>query len=75
MDREQIKIAQNAIENIARRDGVTVDYVREEIMAAILSSYYSSDPKVKVFWDTFSGTGQIPTPEEFILRMSKLIKK
>lgn len=73
MKGEQLKVAKNAIKKIAEKDGVSVEYVKDQIMFAMMSSFSSEDPEIKNFWDQIPHEGAFPTTEEFILFISKYI--
>jgi hypothetical protein len=75
MANSKVKLAENAIRKIAKRDGVSVEYVRGQMKIAMLNGLCSTDPKAKVFWDSVPHKGQVPTPENFILHTSGFVKK
>lgn len=70
MDRRKLKVAENAIRDIAQRDGVSIEYVRTQMKIAMMNGLCSADPKAKAFWNNVPSEGQVPTPEELILYMS-----
>lgn len=62
-----------AIREIAKRNSVPEDRVREEMRKAIKISRGSSDPHVKAQWAEFKFSGEEPTEEEFITWMSQKV--
>lgn len=71
MDSKKLRIAENALRQIAEREGTTVDAVREEIRAAIAMGRNDSSPAARAFWQSFPCEGSEPTPEEVILRLAE----
>lgn len=74
MKKRQKQIAEDAIKKIAKRDGVSVEYVRKQMQIAMLNGLCSTDPKIKEFWDSIPREGDIPTPEELILYTAGIVK-
>lgn len=74
MDKKKLKIAQNAIREIAMREGVSEEYVRKQMQIAMLSGLCSTDPKVKARWESVPREGDIPTPEELIVFCADAIR-
>lgn len=70
-----LRRAERALEHIAARDGVTVDVVRKQIQAAMLSGLTSSDPAVRAAWDKIPHKGEVATPEEVIAYQALKLKK
>ena len=66
MDKKKLRIAENALRQIAMRDGKTVSEVRKEIQKAMLIGLCSQDPKVQAYWKRIPCEGEVPTPEEVI---------
>ena len=64
MDSKKLHIAENALRQIAEREGTTVDAVREEIRAAIAMGRNDPSPAARAFWQSFPCEGSEPTPEE-----------
>lgn len=62
-----------AIKKVAQKNGVTVEHVRSEMKKAILEGYMNPETREK--WTELFGEGRLPEPEEFILVMSKQVKK
>ncbi|MDA8227744.1 MAG: hypothetical protein M0T74_08630 [Desulfitobacterium hafniense] len=75
MNKKKLIVVENAIKEIARRDGVTVEYVKMQMKIAMMNGLRSADPRAKSFWDNISREGKIPTPEELIIHTSELVKK
>lgn len=71
MDSKKLHIAENALQQIAEREGTTVDAIREEIRAAIAMGWKDSNPAARAFWQSFPCEGSEPTPEEVILRLAE----
>jgi len=65
--------AEKALEQIAKKEGVSIDTVRKEIQHAICTARQSSDPKIQTAWRAVPCKGKIPTPEELILYIAKRI--
>ena len=49
MDSKKLHIAENALQQIAEREGTTVDAIREEIRAAIAMGRKDSNPAARAF--------------------------
>lgn len=60
-----------AIEEVARKNNISVAEVRREIEIAIVAAMSCPDPAAKAFWDKYIQSGRKPTPEEFIIYMAK----
>ena len=71
MDSKKLRIAENALRQIAEREGTTVDAVREEIRTAIAMGRNDPSPAARAFWQSFPCEGSEPTPEEVILRLAE----
>ena len=71
MDSKKLRIAENALRQIAEREGTTVDAVREEIRAAIAMGRNDPSPAARAFWQSFPCEGSEPTPEEVILHLAE----
>ena len=69
--------ARDALEAVARQQGLSVDEVRSAIEEAIAAAHESSDPQARAFWSAVPRKGGIPTAEEviaFIAAMGKNIE-
>ncbi len=68
MDRWEAALdsARRALEEIARREGTSVEHVRKHIQVAIISGMTSPDPNVRAEWEKIPRAGEYPTPEELI---------
>lgn len=75
MNKKKQIVVENAIKEIARRDGVTVEYVKTQMQIAMMNELCRADPKVKTFWDNIPREGKIPRPEELIIHTAELVKK
>ena len=71
MDSKKLRIAENALRQIAEREGTSVDAVREEIRAAIVMGRNDPNPAARAFWQSLPCEGDEPTPEEVILRLAE----
>lgn len=58
--------AEQAIRDIAMKEGRTVEYVRSQIKIAMLSGLCNPDPEIQARWKLIPCKGEIPTPEELI---------
>lgn len=63
-----------AFEKIARKEGISVDEVRQEIQKAIVDAMQSDDPAVQAYWRKIKFKGKKPTPEEVVLYIAKQVK-
>lgn len=54
------------IQEVARKNGVTVGEVRRKIMACIREAAVNPDPRARAAFDAIPRKGALPTPEEFI---------
>ena len=75
MDSKKLRIAENALRQIAEREGTTVDAIREEIRAAIAMGRKDSNPAARAFWQSFPCEGSEPTPEEVILHLAEAARR
>ncbi|AFQ43284.1 hypothetical protein [Desulfosporosinus meridiei] len=75
MNKKKLIVVENAIKEIAKRDGVTVEFVKMQMKIAMMNGVRSTDSKAKSFWDNISGKGKILTPEELIIHTSELVKQ
>lgn len=71
MDSKKLRIAENALRQIAEREGTTVDAVREEIRAAVAAGQRDPSPAARTFWQRFPRRDGEPTPEDVILRLAE----
>lgn len=74
MEQIDLSLAENAIDQIAKREGVSVEHIKTEMKIAMINGLCSNDPKVKSFWDSIPRKDAVPTPEEFIAFTAKIIK-
>lgn len=61
------------IRKIAKREGIAVSKVREEMAKAILMGFMNEGTRQK--WDSLFGVRKLPSPEEFITKISSLVTK
>lgn len=64
---------QKILKEVAERDGVSVEYVREEIQKAIDIGMSNPDPNIRLFWMKVPHEGVRPTPEEVLNYLSTQI--
>lgn len=60
----------DALKLIARREGISVREVRENMQATIEEEQFSDDPQVRENFERLFGK-KTPTPEEYIYTLSK----
>ena len=75
MHKTQLLSAHKAIQEIALREGESVEHVRNEIKIAMEYGLKSSDPAIKAFWESIPCVDNIPTPEELIAFTSGIVKQ
>lgn len=63
------KAINNIISEIAKKEGTEVKEVRKEMEKAIMAGYLKSNEK----WNTVFKKDAIPTPEEFITEIVKMM--
>lgn len=73
MTKIQKMYARNVISRIARQQGISTDQCRAAIQEVITTAWATTDPEVKDRQIRLVGEGRIPSPEEFILLISKEI--
>ena len=64
---------EDIIEKLAEKEGVQENEIREEMRKAILSAYENS--KSRFLWNKLFGEGRMPSPEEFIIKLSGTVVK
>jgi len=69
-----IKKAEKALQQLAKKEGISVEAVRREIELAIAAARESSDPAAQAFWKSVPHKGEYPTPEEVIVHIAKKVK-
>ena len=63
----KIKIdAEKAIQQIAVKEGVSVEEVRKQMKLTMLAGLCSQDPIVQARWKKIPCKGEVPTQEELI---------
>ncbi|MCI8409270.1 MAG: hypothetical protein HFJ09_08395 [Lachnospiraceae bacterium] len=63
------KAINNIISEIAKKEGTEVKEVRKEMEKAIMAGYLNSNEK----WNTVFNEDTIPSPEEFIIEIAKMM--
>mgnify|MGYP001538124913 CR=1 FL=1 len=61
------------IEMVAEMEGCSVAEIRQEIEKAILDAMQNKDPSVQEHWKAMSPDGKIPTVEEVMQYLMKLM--
>jgi len=61
-----------AIRQMAEREGVSEEMILQELQTAIDAGYASADPKVQQYWQTLPFQGK-PTPRELIAYLAGVI--
>lgn len=74
MDKQKVRIAENALKKIAAREGKTVSQITKDISMALLVGMCSPDPNVQAYWKRIPCEGDIPTVEEVIIFLSEEVK-
>ena len=64
--------AKKSLETVAKKNGVSVETVKQEINYAIAVARENSDPKVQAFWNSIPRKGKAPTPEEVIAYIAEM---
>lgn len=59
-------IAEKAIATIAAREGKTVEYIRLQMKAAMMSGLLNDNPVIQDRWTQIPRAGEVQTPEELI---------
>ena len=71
MDSKKLRIVEETLRQIAEREGVAADEVRENIRAAIAAGMSSPSPFVQEYWKSIPHEGGEPTPEEVVLYLAE----
>lgn len=58
---------------IAQRNGTTPERVEAAMKEAITSAYTTSDPEIKKAQELIKCRGDMPTPEELITQVAKIV--
>ena len=75
MYKAQLRSARKTIQEIALREGESVEQVRNEMKIAMEEGLKNNDPAIKSFWKSIPCVDTIPTPEEFIAFTSGIVKQ
>lgn len=63
----------NALVNVAKNNSVKIDVVKLEIEKAIERASSNPDPKIQAFWRKISSENNLPSPEDFIINITKML--
>lgn len=66
MDKINERKIKVSLQQIAKREGISEEEVRQEIAYAISLALKNDDPKVQAFWKQIPTAGDAPTVEEVI---------
>ena len=75
MKKNDIKKARSAVKATARKEGISVENVREEMKAAIAEGMKSGDPAVQAMWQDVPCKGEVPEPEELIAWLAEQVRE
>jgi hypothetical protein len=64
-----------AIREIAKKEGVTPEYIYAEMQKAIEAGYNNPEPEVQAYWRRIVPDGKIPAPEKVIEALAKEIRR
>ncbi len=64
-----------AFMNIAERDGISVEEVKQGIQMAIDAAMENPDPQVRRQWEELNFQNKKPTPEEFVAAIMKQLEE
>ncbi|WP_369282206.1 hypothetical protein [Oscillibacter sp. GMB15532] len=59
-------LSHNALKQIARREGKSIEQIRKHIQIAMMSGLLSDDTNVQEKWTRIPHAGEMPSPEEVI---------
>lgn len=63
------------MERLARKQGITVEEMREQIAMRIRKGLSDNDPNRRLQWEQIPHVGDIPTPEEYLDYVLKWVYK
>lgn len=63
------------MEQIAAQEHTTPEEVYQDIQNTIDGAFSDPDPSIRAAWNNYFPSGKKPTPEEFIIKMAKIIRK
>ncbi|MEA5013833.1 MAG: hypothetical protein VB099_04645 [Candidatus Limiplasma sp.] len=75
MDRKKLSAAENALKEIAKREGKSVAEIRKEIYHAMLVGLSSQNPEVQAYWKRIPCDSAVPTPEEMVVFLADEARK
>ena len=67
------RTAKDAIKRIAKRERKSESEIRKEMEKAILIGYMNNETRCR--WDSLFGIGRLPSPEEFIVVLSREVAR
>lgn len=75
MDNNRSAKIEESLQLIAKKEGITMEEVREEIALAVSYALKSNDKDLQHFWKNIPCEGSAPTIEEIIDFLAKKIAK
>ena len=73
--RRELKKAARSIKRVALENGVPEEEVRRDMLEAMNSGRFNTDPAAQARWKTFHYRGDEPTLEEFLVWCSHLARE
>lgn len=74
MDQKKLLQAKNALQSIAKHEGISIEEVKKEITNAILIGMQNHNPKVQNYWRNVPKERNVPAPEELIAFLADDVK-
>lgn len=65
---------EDILNEIAKKDGVTVEKVLQEMQLAIDEAYNHHDTSAEPLWNMMKCKGKRPTPEEFVMQIATMLE-
>ena len=62
-----------AFQQIAEKEGVSIEIIRSEIALAISEARKNPDPKIRAFWESIPYKGDKLEPEDVVLHIAKIV--
>jgi len=62
----KLEHARKAIQELAKKEGVSEETIRFEIERVISNAQLNADPQIQAFWEAVPHEGEKPSPEEVI---------
>jgi len=69
------KKIRKALQQIAKKEGVSVGEVRRNIKLAMQDARSNPDPKIQAFWDSIPHKRDKLTPEDVIAHIAGIVRK